>query len=69
MAEHDRIAFGSEGRATEGGMIKYTPANEEHCPDCGVRRGTLHDPGCHLEQCPVCREVLAHCGHQREVLG
>jgi len=32
-----------------------------HCPQCGVRRGHHHDPGCPLEECPACRQRLAEC--------
>lgn len=68
MESETRIAFGDEGRQTGSGVVNYTPVDEERCPDCDVRRGALHEPGCNLEQCPICREPLAHCGHQRQVL-
>lgn len=68
MSHPDRITFGDEGRATGEGVVSYVPADVEYCPDCGVRRGQYHEPGCHLEQCPVCREPLVQCGHKRRVL-
>ncbi len=36
----------------------------ERCPDCGVRVGGLHHPGCEFEECPRChgRYVDCPCG-------
>lgn len=62
-----RIAFGEEARSDRSGVVSYVPTGVEFCPDCGVRYGEHHDPGCHLEQCPICRESLVQCGHRRQV--
>ncbi|PCI27724.1 hypothetical protein COB55_05200 [Candidatus Wolfebacteria bacterium] len=32
------------------------------CPDCNVKTGKLHDPGCDIEQCPFCHNQLMSCG-------
>lgn len=63
-----RIAFGEEARPNRSAVVSYVPTEVEFCPDCGVRSGEHHDPGCHLEQCPICREPLIQCGHRRQVL-
>jgi hypothetical protein len=32
------------------------------CPDCAVRPGGHHHPGCGEEECPACGGRLAACG-------
>ncbi len=32
------------------------------CPDCNVRIGGYHHPGCEHELCPRCGEKLSSCG-------
>ena len=32
-----------------------------NCPDCGVRRGQVHIPGCDVEKCPLCSRQLISC--------
>jgi hypothetical protein len=34
------------------------------CPDCGVRPGEWHGPGCSWAQCPYCGDHLAECDHE-----
>lgn len=36
---------------------------EESCPECGVRIGNYHRPGCEIERCAFCGELLLACGH------
>ena len=31
--------------------------------ECGTAFGSLHDLGCDLEQCPICKGQLLSCGH------
>lgn len=69
MTTATRISFGEEVRSDGGSVVQYVPVRHEFCPECDVRRGQPHVPGCHLEQCPVCGEPLAHCGHRRQILG
>jgi len=45
--------------------IPFYPANildGLRCPDCNVRIGGFHHPGCENEQCPRCGELLFTCG-------
>lgn len=39
---------------------------EGECPGCPARVGQLHEPGCDLEQCPLCGLQLLSCEHAEE---
>lgn len=39
------------------------------CPDCGVRPGELHVPGCDCEPCPRCGHQMIGCHCVYEVNG
>ncbi len=40
---------------------------KEPCPDCGVRVGALHHPGCDMEQCRICGVQRLMCGCDEEL--
>ena len=48
-------------------LIPYDGNLGEHCPDCAVKKGELHQNGCDRERCPVCGLQLLSCGHGEEV--
>lgn len=48
-------------------LIPYDGKLGEHCPDCAVKKGELHQNGCDQEHCPVCGLQLLSCGHGDQV--
>jgi hypothetical protein len=40
----------------------------EHCHDCGVVEGELHELGCDMEWCPFCGRQLIFCGCCHDLL-
>lgn len=45
--------------------LKYAPTPEDPeqlCPDCNVKPGEAHHPGCDMERCPKCKGQLITCG-------
>ncbi len=41
---------------------------KKKCHDCPAEPGELHEPGCDVEQCPVCGFQAISCGHGLNVL-
>ena len=38
------------------------------CPDCGVKVGELHDPGCDVERCRLCgQQAIGHHCDPKEI--
>ena len=37
-------------------------SNEQHCHDCGIPEGAIHEHGCDKERCPTCGGQLISCG-------
>lgn len=50
------VRFGHEKAA----MVWITEFSK--CPDCAVKKGGYHHPGCDCEECPVCGGQLLSCG-------
>lgn len=50
----ERIRFGDEMRF--GGETF-----NGRCPDCNVKVGEFHHPGCDIEECPRCGRQLLSC--------
>ena len=50
--EPPRIPYGSERWDWPAGP----------CHDCGAPKGTMHHPGCDVEECPVCHGQTISCG-------
>ena len=49
-----RIKFGKERRFGE-------VMSNDRCPDCNVKAGHFHHPGCDIEECPRCGRQLLSC--------
>ena len=49
-----RIKFGKERRFGE-------VTSNDRCPDCNVKAGHFHHPGCDIEECPRCGQQLLSC--------
>ena len=50
-------------------MTDWNPYEAHTCPDCGVREGQMHKPGCDMEHCPFCGGQLISCGCAYKMLG
>ncbi len=53
MENKTRILFGEETAFIGEGLSE--------CPTCSTPKGKLHEPGCSLEECPCCHELLIGC--------
>lgn len=69
-SEVGRIPYGEETHEVEelSGIDLYIPRESARCHDCQVERGKLHNPGCDVEQCPVCGRQLIGCEHGGAIL-
>jgi TIR domain len=54
LVELPRIKYGDES-------YDYG-ADQRPCHDCAAIKGEYHDPGCDVEECPVCRKQALGCG-------
>jgi hypothetical protein len=53
---NDRIVYGKESRFESPAYAWTDP-----CHDCGAPVGTLHHPGCDMEECPQCHAQCISC--------
>ncbi len=50
-----RMRYGDESSDWHAGEIP--------CHDCVAVKGEFHDPGCDVEECPICHSQAITCGH------
>jgi hypothetical protein len=43
--------------------VPYDGSAGKRCPDCFVKEGGIHHPGCDQEKCPKCGNQMIGCGH------
>ncbi len=39
-----------------------------YCPDCGVKNGGYHQPGCDFEICPECGKQFISCECEKQLI-
>ncbi len=54
MKNKTRILFGEE--------TTFIGEDPGECSACSTPKGKLHEPGCSLEECPCCHELIIGCG-------
>jgi len=47
---------------SDGLEAESIPSICTHCSDCGVAYKGNHHPGCEMEVCPRCGDMLVDCG-------
>lgn len=63
-----RIPYGEEEDVEDDGTVLYVARDADRCHDCRAEPGELHEPGCDVEQCPICGHQLISCPHTSEIL-
>jgi hypothetical protein len=44
--------------------VPYDGKRGKRCPDCYVKQGGIHHPGCDIEKCPICNLQMISCAHK-----
>lgn len=63
-----RIAYGDEQRFGADWHAEVTRQAGRRCHDCNASPGTLHMPGCDMEECPNCggQAFACDCDYQEQ---